>query len=98
MHFIEFIKTANTYGDPLREYELTVGGVQIGVFWPTKEMHEFMIADVKTQNGMDVEADAVRDTTDALCDALEALRFDYGRTRLEVALALGRMARAARAT
>lgn len=89
MYFIDF-KISNS-PEPLKEFELCLGGTGIGIFWPTKKVHAFEREEIKTSYGIDVEAEAIKEITDELCEAFAPLAFDYERTRLEVALAIGRV-------
>lgn len=80
---ISFIKTGDV--DPLKEYQLILGNfVETDIYWPTKELHSFM----DTTISLEVEAAAIEHVTNLLVDLYPPLKFDYGRTRLEVSLAL----------
>ena len=93
-YFIDFVKTNSA--DPLREFELTVGNLPTGIYWPTGKAHAFSISNPKRQNGLDVEVEEIKAVTDTLCATFEPLKFDYGRTRLEVAAALSQAVQTAR--
>jgi hypothetical protein len=88
MSFISFKKTG--LPDPLKELELVLGGcINTGIYWPPKEIHEFLLADIKTVNGLDIEAEAFRNITEELCELFPPLGGEgFGRTRLEIVIAI----------
>lgn len=67
------------------DYELHLGTLPTDIFWPTQAYKE---ADFEKVYGLDMEMEAMCEITDALCDLFPDLKFDYGRTRLEISIAL----------
>lgn len=91
---LNFIKTNSS--DPLKEFELHMRHIPVGIYWPTKEAHEYCVADIKTMYGLDVEVEAIT----ALVDELIALLPPYGMnrdmTRIELSIALSEALRSKR--
>lgn len=81
---------------PWQEWELFLGECPTGIYWPTLSVHEFMIEDVKTQYGLDVETEAFQEVTEQLCKDWNV--FEPRRARLEIVVALGTARALARRT
>ena len=67
---------------PNDDYELMLGVIGTGIFWQGHRR------DLRIYHGIDEEVEAITKITDSLCDLYPPLKFDYGRTRLEIVVAL----------
>ena len=84
---LNFKKTNSS--DPLKEYELHQRTLPVGIYWPTSEVYEFSISDIKTARGIDIEAEAIHTLVDELIEAWPPYGMNRDMTGLELSIALG---------
>jgi hypothetical protein len=90
---LHFTKTDSQ--DPCKEYELYLAYLPLAIYWPTKEVHEYIIADLRTMNGLDVEANAINELAEQLIDMFPPYAMNLPMTKLELSVALSGARRAA---
>ena len=74
--------------DGIDQFRLRLGTMEIGYTWPTATLQKYLTGGILGVYGLDIEADAFKEFTDALCADWPSLAFDKDRTRLEITVAL----------